>query len=86
MEHGQPQLNTGKVYFTVEDIMNRYRVGKAKAQNIMRAIKEVCAQGNFSKYGGALGKGRLLPAEIAFWEQYCVQFNRPTEAEGGAAL
>ena len=51
----------GQVALTCEDIMRRYAVGKVKAYQFIRAIRQVCG-------GGKLGQGKVLPSEVAYWE------------------
>lgn len=64
-----------KTYYTVEDIMGRYDVGHDTAEKYIREAKSL------SGYpGGKLGKGKLLPAELALWENY---INGRDVREGG---
>lgn len=51
----------GRVALDYKDIMRRYAVGESKAYGIIRGIRSVCG-------GGKLGAGRVLPAEVLYWE------------------
>ena len=51
----------GRVALNSEDIMARYDVGINKAREIIRGIRAVCG-------GGKLGEGKVLPAEVLYWE------------------
>lgn len=51
----------GKVALNHEDIMKRYGVGRTRALEIIRGIRSVCG-------GGKLGVGKVLPAEVLYWE------------------
>ncbi len=51
----------GKIALEVEDIMERYHVGRARAYDIIRGIRSVCG-------GGKLGEGKVLPTEARYWE------------------
>ena len=51
----------GRVALTYEDIMARYGIGIRKSREIIRAIRRVCG-------GGKLGEGKVLPAEVLYWE------------------
>ena len=51
----------GRVALNLEDIMVRYDVGTVQARDIIRSIKSVCG-------GGKLGAGKVLPAEVVYWE------------------
>jgi hypothetical protein len=51
----------GRVALTCEDIMARYGVCRGKAYEIIRGIRSVCG-------GGKLGTGKVLPAEVIYWE------------------
>lgn len=50
-----------KAYITKTDIQHRFGVGVNKAGDIMRDIRRVCN-------GGKLGAGKVLPAELEYWE------------------
>ena len=67
-----------KPYLTTDDIMERYGVGRSNAQRIIRSIKEVNARGNSAKIRGALGKGKVLYSELAYWEEHVSEFNAQT--------
>ena len=54
-------LGRDKAYLDTEDIMKRYDVGINAAQGIIRSIRAMCG-------GGKLGKGKVLPSEVAYWE------------------
>lgn len=47
--------------WTYVDIMQRYGVGVNKAYAIIRSIRAACG-------GGKLGSGKVLPAEVEYWE------------------
>lgn len=51
----------GRVALDYKDIMRRYAVGATKAYDIIRGIRSVCG-------GGKLGAGKVLPAEVLYWE------------------
>lgn len=51
----------GRIALNYEDIMMRYGVGPGKARNIIRGIRTICG-------GGKLGSGKVLPAEVLYWE------------------
>ena len=51
----------GRVALNCDDIMARYDVGRNKAFEIIRGIRSVCG-------GGKLGSGKVLPAEVLYWE------------------
>ena len=51
----------GRVALNYEDIMVRYGVKETKARQILRGIRAVCG-------GGKLGEGKVLPAEVLYWE------------------
>ena len=51
-----------KAYLDKYDIMARYNCGVSKAISIIRCIHHVCGG------DGALGKGKVLPAELEYWE------------------
>ena len=51
----------GRVALNYQDIMIRYGVGSGKARDIIRGIRTVCG-------GGKLGSGKVLPAEVIYWE------------------
>lgn len=51
-----------KPYLTKADIQIKYDCGENTALKIIRSIKEVCD-------GGVLGRGRVLPAELKYWEE-----------------
>lgn len=51
----------GRIALTHEDIQRRYGVHESQARDIIRGIKSVCG-------GGKLGTGRVLPAEVVYWE------------------
>ena len=51
----------GRVALNYEDIMRRYAVGRTRALEIIRGIRSVCG-------GGKLGSGKVLPAEVLYWE------------------
>ena len=59
-----------KPYLTTDDIMERYNVGRSNAQGIIRSIKEVNARDNGTSIRGALGKGKVLCTELAYWEEH----------------
>ena len=61
-----------KTYYTVEDIMGRFDVGHDTAEKYIREAKSLS--------GCKLGKGKLLPAELALWENY---INGRDVREGG---
>ena len=50
-----------KAYITKTDIQDRFGVGINKAGEIMRDIRRACN-------GGKLGAGKVLPAELEYWE------------------
>ena len=56
------ELREGKAYMDVNDIMRRYACGMNKARGIIRSIRSVCG-------GGRLGCGKVLPSEVAYWEE-----------------
>ena len=51
----------GRIALNYEDIMMRYGVGSGKARDIIRGIRTICG-------GGKLGSGKVLPAEVLYWE------------------
>jgi hypothetical protein len=51
-----------KAYYGVADIMERYDCSHVTAEKYIREAKYLT--------GGKLGKGKLLPAELAYWENY----------------
>ena len=51
----------GRVALNADDIMARYDVCRGKAYEIIRGIRSVCG-------GGKLGSGKVLPAEVIYWE------------------
>lgn len=53
--------NQAVTYFDKYSIAKRYGVGINKALNIIRAIRDTCG-------GGSLPSGKVLPAEVEFWE------------------
>lgn len=63
-----------KYYYTAEDIMKRYDVGLARAQQIMRE-----AQALHAYPGGKLGKGKLLPSELDLWEHHLPPVMAPSQ-------
>lgn len=56
-------MDEQKRYYTTEDIMELYGVGRPKAQKIMREAKWLTGHPD-----GKLGKGKLLPSELEAWE------------------
>ena len=54
-------LGRDKAYLDTQDIMKRYDVGVSTAQGIIRSIRSMCG-------GGKLGKGKVLPSEVEYWE------------------
>lgn len=50
-----------KAYLDKTDIMERYGVGMNKAVGIISAVRRICG-------GGQLPAGKILPAELAYWE------------------
>lgn len=51
-----------KPYFTLEDIMKRYQVGKNKAGEILRAVRHASG-------GGGLGSCSMVKrSELFYWE------------------
>lgn len=52
-----------KPYLTYTDVMARYGVGVNNARDIVRAVRRICG-------GGQLPSGKILPAELAYWEDY----------------
>jgi len=54
-----------KAYLDKSDIMNRYDCGINKAKSIIKSIKEAS--------GGVLGKGKVLPSEIEYWERKIIE-------------
>ena len=48
--------------FTTQDVMDRYKCGLHKAQQIIRETKNLCN-------GGLLGRGRVTGKELAVWEK-----------------
>lgn len=53
-----------KRYYTTDDIMMLYNVGRPKAQQIMREAKWLTGNPK-----GKLGKGKIFPAELELWER-----------------
>lgn len=53
---------TSRAYMDKQDIMQRYDCGVSNAMRIIHAVKEFNG-------GGALPKGKVLPSELAHWEQ-----------------
>lgn len=51
-----------KPYLTVDDVAVRYDVGKAKAGDIMRAVRRCCNGGKLEH------DGRILLSELEYWE------------------
>lgn len=64
-----------KTYYTVEDIMGRYDCSRPLAEKYMREAKSLSGRPD-----GKLCKGKLLPAELALWENY---INGRDVREGG---
>lgn len=60
--------NQTPTYYDKYSVAERYAVGIAKAGDIIRAIRLTCG-------GGALPVGKVLPAELTYWEQ---KYNRFT--------
>lgn len=54
-----------KTYYSIEDIMDRYDCSKAIAEKYVREAKALTG----NPYG-KIGKGKLLPSELALWENY----------------
>lgn len=50
-----------KAFLTAADVSKRYQIGRDAAYAIIKSVKEFCG-------GGALPKGKILPAEIEAWE------------------
>ena len=50
-----------QVWLGVDEIMERYGCKKSKAYEYIRAIRACCG-------GGKLGQGRVLIAEVEYWE------------------
>lgn len=57
------EIRRNKAWLGKEDIMERYGVGVNAAYGIIRGIKQVCG-------GGQLPPGKVLPAEVEYWENY----------------
>ena len=55
-----------KAYLDHEDIAKRFGCSQGMAYRIIRSIKEV---NSVSPLGGALGKGKVLPSELGYWEE-----------------
>jgi len=58
-----------KAYLNKYDIMERYGVSMSIAERIMReiaAINGACMDGEVRF---AIGKGKILPSELAYWEE-----------------
>ena len=51
-----------KPFFDNDDIRNRYGVGKAKASEIIRAVRHVCGGGGFG------ASGMVKRSELLYWE------------------
>ena len=51
-----------KAFYGVQDLMERYDCSSATAEKYIREAKAIS--------GGKLSKGKLLPAELALWENY----------------
>ena len=51
----------GCVALTYKDLMVRYGCCETLARNRLRGIRSVCG-------GGKLGVGKVLPAEVLYWE------------------
>ncbi len=50
-----------KAFLTSADLMERFDVGIAASLDIIRSVKEYC--------GDNLGKGKILPSDLAAWER-----------------
>lgn len=51
-----------KPYFTIDDIAERYRVGRGKAGEILRAVRHMCN-------GGGFGSCSMVKrSELLYWE------------------
>ena len=59
--------NQTPTYYDKYSVAERYGVGITKAGDIIRAIRLTCG-------GGALPVGKVLPAELIYWEQ---KYSRP---------
>ena len=57
------EIRRNKAWLDKNDIMERYGVGIGAAYGILRGIKQVCG-------GGQLPCGKVLPAELEYWENY----------------
>lgn len=58
-----------KAYYNKYDLMERYGVGIVVAERIMReiaAINGACMDGEVRL---AIGKGKVLPSELRYWEE-----------------
>lgn len=63
-----------KAYLDKKDIMERYGVGMNKAVGIIAAVKRVCD-------GGQLPAGKILPAELRYWEELRNRISERTAQE-----
>lgn len=54
-----------KTYYTVEDLMKRYNCSHVQAEKYIREAKSLSGT-----HDGKLGKGKILPSELALWENY----------------
>lgn len=54
-----------KPYYSIEDIMARYDCSRPVAEKYVREAKALSGTP-----GGKIGKGKLLPSELALWENY----------------
>lgn len=48
-------------FYDKYSIAKRYDIGISKAYDVIRAIRDTCG-------GGSLPSGKVLPAEVEFWE------------------
>lgn len=57
-------MENKKISFGMEEIRERYGCGQSAAYRIIREVKSLFP------HGGKLGAGKVLPAELEYWENY----------------
>lgn len=57
-------MENKKISFGMEEIRARYGCGQSTAYRIIREVKSLFP------HGGKLGAGKVLPAELEYWENY----------------
>lgn len=62
-----------KVYYTSQDIKERYGCGINKARSIMRAVRSFQRDVPFgmTSVPGAIGSHKILASELERWEKAC---------------